>query len=111
MTNKNEQAKEIAERLSPWANVTTKPLFGAVALYRGEHVFAMVWKGTVYFKVDQTTRIDFDAAGSHALEYQSQGKPQALKSYMEAPVDALEDDETLSQWAEKAYRAAIKSHR
>ena len=111
MTTKTERAKEIAERLSPWANVTTKPLFGAVALYRGEHVFAMLWQGAIYFKVDETTRKDFDAAGSHALEYHSQGKPRALKSYMEAPADILEDDETLSHWADKAYRAAIEGHR
>ncbi|MGO4570006.1 TfoX/Sxy family protein [Rhizobium sp. 2YAF20] len=68
------------------------------------------WKGAVYFKVDENTRKDFDAAGSHALEYHRQGKPQALKSYMEAPADVLEDDETLVQWAERAYRAAINSH-
>ena len=111
MTNKNEQANELAERLSPWASVTTRPLFGAIALYRGDHVFAMVWKGAVYFKVDDTTRKDFEAAGSHELEYQSQGRPQALKSYMEAPADVLENDDTLVQWAEKAYRAAIKTHR
>lgn len=110
MTNKTDQAKDVVERLSTWADVTTRPLFGAIALYRGHLVFAMVWKGAVYFKVDDNTRKDFDAAGSRALEYHSQGKPQALKSYMEAPADVLEDDETLVQWAEKAYRAAINSH-
>ncbi|MER9593009.1 TfoX/Sxy family protein [Mesorhizobium australicum] len=79
MTNKNEQAKEIVERLSPWANVTTKPLFGAVAFYRGEHVFAMLWQGAVYFKVDETTRTDFDAAGSQpsSIKAEANRKPSS----------------------------------
>ena len=111
MASKNEQANELAERLAPWASVTTKSLFGAISLYRGDHVFAMVWKGAVYFKVDDDTRKVFEAAGSHELEYQSQGKAQALKSYMEAPAEVMEDDEVLVQWAERAYRAAVKSHR
>lgn len=43
--------------------ITTRPLFGAVALYRGDHVFAMAWHGALYFKVDDDLRGEYEAAG------------------------------------------------
>lgn len=89
--------------------MTTRPLFGAVALYRQDHVFAMVWHGGIYFKVDDDSRKNYEAAGSHALGYVSEGEQHALKSYWEVPVDVVEDHEQLQQWAERAYRAAVKS--
>lgn len=55
MTKLIKQTKELAahfaDQLSGWASITARPLFGAVALYRDEHVFAMVWQGSLYFKV------------------------------------------------------------
>ena len=103
----SKQAEEYVARLSGWAAVTTRPLFGAIAFYRGSHVFAMLWKGALYFKVGDGNRADFKAAGSHTLGYQSQGKPRALNSYMEAPAAVVEDDEKLVEWADRAYREAL----
>lgn len=102
-------AAHYAEELSGWAPITTRPLFGAVALYRDEQVFAMVWKGSLYFKVDDSSRAEYEAAGSHALGYVADGHDHALKSYWEVPADVVEDREQLQQWAERAYHAAVKS--
>ncbi|WP_101506822.1 TfoX/Sxy family protein [Erwinia sp. B116] len=104
-------AVHYAGELSGWAPITTRPLFGAVALYRDGLVFAMVWKGSLYFKVDNTSRADYEAAGSHALGYVAEGNDHALKSYWEVPVDVLEDNETLTEWAQRAWSAALKATR
>ncbi|MGT2460312.1 TfoX/Sxy family protein (plasmid) [Cupriavidus basilensis] len=112
MTKLTRQTKELAahfaDQLSGWASITTRPLFGAVALYREEHVFAMVWQGALYFKVSDESRGDFDAAGSHALGYVSEGQEHALKSYWEVPVDVIEDRKQLIVWAQRAWEAALK---
>jgi DNA transformation protein len=92
-----------------WAKITTRPLFGAVALYRNDRVFAMAWEGALYLKVDEESRGDYEAAGSHALGYTTEGEDHALKSYWDVPADVLEDDEKLRAWAEHAYQAALKT--
>ena len=59
MSKQSEQARQLVnyyvDQLSGWSLITTRPLFGAVALYRNDHVFAMVWQGALYFKVDDHT--------------------------------------------------------
>lgn len=113
MTEQSRKTQAMADyyvdQLSPWAKTTTRQMFGAVALYRYDQVFAMVWHGSLYFKVDNDSRKDYQTAGSHALGYVSEGEEQALKSYWEVPADVIEDREQLPQWAERAYHAALKS--
>ncbi|MGK9286573.1 TfoX/Sxy family protein [Sinorhizobium meliloti] len=113
MSKKSEQELRLAEhyvdQLSDWAKITTRPLFGAIALYRGDTVFAMAWKGALYFKVDEDSRGDYEAANSHALGYKTRGESHALKTYWEVPADVLEDGDKLHEWAERAYHAALKN--
>lgn len=115
MTEQSRKTQSLADhyvdQLSSWAKTTTRQMFGAVALYRHDHVFAMVWHGGLYFKVDDESRKGYEAAGSHALGYVSEGDKHALKSYWEVPADVLEDHEQLHQWAERAYHAAVKSQK
>ena len=115
MPKQTEHAKHLAyhyvHQLSDWAKVETRPLFGAVALYRNDHVFAMAWQGSLYFKVDEVSRGDYEAANSHALSYVSKGKDQALKSYWEVPADVLEDADKLHAWAERAYQSALENEK
>lgn len=113
MTKQSEQTQKLADhyvdQLSDWAKITTRPLFGAVALYRNQHVFAMAWHGALYFKVDDASRSDYEAAGSRTLGYSTDGEDHALKSYWEVPADVLEDEEKLRDWVERAYQAALTS--
>ncbi|MEC5317693.1 TfoX/Sxy family protein [Brenneria populi subsp. brevivirga] len=102
-------AADYIDQLSSWARIATRPLFGAVALYRNDHLFAMVWHGGLYFKVDDSSRKDYEAAGSLALGQVNKSDAHGLKSYREVPADVTEDGEQLRQWAERAYHAAVKS--
>lgn len=115
MTKLTRQSRELAEHyaseLSGLGPITTRPLFGAIALYRDAHVLAMVWNGALYFKVDDASRPDYKAAGSHALGYVAEGHEHALKSYCEVPVDVIEDHEKLLDWAQRAWSAALKAGR
>lgn len=104
-------ANDYVERLSDWAELSTKPLFGAISLRRNDLVFAMVWQGALYFKVDESSRPAYEKAGSHALPYVREGHEKSLKSYWQAPAEVVEDDDVLQQWAERAWQAALDSHR
>jgi DNA transformation protein len=115
MSKQSEQARQLVnyyvDQLSGWSLITTRPLFGAVALYRNDHVFAMVWQGALYFKVDDQSSAVYEAAHSQPLGYVSKGEDQVLKSYWEVPADVTEDYEKLQLWAERAYQAALKSEK
>lgn len=102
-------ARYIIDQLEGGAPISTRAMFGAMAIYRSGLVFAMTWKGSLYFKVDETTRTYYETAGSHALDYVSQGEHQSLKSFWEVPADVIEDEARLREWADKAYRAAVES--
>ncbi|VGQ09616.1 hypothetical protein SB5439_04743 [Klebsiella variicola] len=110
MATRMRQSSELAgyyvDELSGWARVTTRPLFGAIALYRENQIFAMVWKGALYFKVDSISRRDYEAAGSHPLGYEGKNDEHALKTYWEVPADVTEDNGTLLEWAQRAWNAA-----
>ncbi|MEO5492900.1 MAG: TfoX/Sxy family protein [Sphingomonas sp.] len=96
--------------LADWAEVTRTPLFGAIALRRNNLVFGMIWKGGLYFKTDEKSVPQYNAAHSDKLAYTTNdGKPRALKSYSEVPPHVNEDEEKLCEWAETAYKAALKN--
>lgn len=108
--NRNEDlAAHYIERLSDWAELSKKPLFGAISLRREHLVFAMVWKGDLYFKVDDGSCSAYEEADSQPLAYTRGTGEQHLKSYWQVPADVLDDDDMLQQWAEKAWQAALKS--
>ena len=106
MKKQTKQARQLAEhyadQLSGLGPIKTRPLFGAVALYLDEHVFAMVWEDSLYFKVCDASRAAYQVAGSNALTYVAKGHEQSLKSYWKVPVDVIEDRLQLLEWARHA---------
>ena len=44
-------------------SVRGRAMFGGVGIYSGEYFFALIDDDTVYFKVDETNRPDFEARG------------------------------------------------
>ncbi len=115
MSKHFEEGKKLADhyvdQLSDWAKITTRPLFGAVALCRGDHVFGMIWNGALYFKADDESQGEYEAAHSHPLEYASKGEERSLKTYWEVPADVLEDDDRLKQWADRAHQASLRAEK
>lgn len=103
-----EYCDYLTDLLTPWGEVTFKAMFGGYGLYRQGKIFAIVVEDTLYFKVGDSNRMDYEAAGSTPFTYESKGKPVAM-SYWQVPVDVLDDTDTLCTWAEKAYQVALQS--
>jgi DNA transformation protein and related proteins len=79
-------------------------MFGGVGLYSGELFFALIADDTVYFKVDASTRPDFEARGMGP--FRPFGDTGGTMQYYQLPEDVLEDPEVLRPWAEKALAIA-----
>ena len=82
-------------------------MFGGVGIYSDETFFALIADDTVYFKVDESTRPDFEARGMGP--FRPFGDEGGTMKYYELPEELLEDPETLRPWAEKAVTIARQS--
>jgi DNA transformation protein len=82
-------------------------MFGGVGIYSGDFFFALIADDTVYFKVDASTRPDFEARGMGP--FRPFGDDGGTMKYYQLPEDLLEDPEALRPWAEKAVAIARQS--
>jgi DNA transformation protein len=82
-------------------------MFGGVGIYGGEFFFALIADDTLYFKVDELTRPDFEARGMDP--FRPYGEDGETMHYYRVPDDLLEDSEMLGQWAEKAILVARRA--
>lgn len=79
-------------------------MFGGVGIYSGELFFALIAYETLYFKVDESTRADFETRGMGP--FRPFGDTGGTMQYYQLPEDVLEDPEALRVWAEKALTVA-----
>jgi DNA transformation protein len=92
----------VLDQLSRLPGIRHRRMFGATGLYQGELFFAIVDDGRLYFRTDDGSRPDYESRGMKAFR----PKPdQVLKNYYEVPVDVLEDDTVLCEWARRAVAA------
>ena len=79
-------------------------MFGGVGLYSGERFFGIVAADELFFKVDDTNRAAYEAAGSEPFR-PVLDRPVSM-SYWRVPIEVLEDPAELGVWAKDAIRAA-----
>ncbi len=94
----------LLDRLSDLGEVTSRPLFGGYGVYWREAIFAILYGGKLYLKVDDQSKGDFVARGMGPFR---PNERQTLKSYYEVPPEVLDDREGLLAWAREAIRAAM----
>jgi DNA transformation protein len=98
----------LLELLAPMPGVTAKRMFGGYGLFRAGLMFGLVAGDVLYLKVDETSLPDFIERELTPFVYMKEGKPTTL-SYYQAPGEALDNEEEMVAWAEKAYAAAVRA--
>jgi DNA transformation protein len=106
----NEFVTHVLDLLEPLGPVSARRMFGGYGIYLDRSMFALVADDTLYLKVDDESRGEFEAAGLDPFRYTKKGKSYQM-SYHAAPEDALEDAELLRDWARKAVDAAMRAAR
>lgn len=84
--------------------VRDRAMFGGVGIYSGELFFALIADDTVYFKVDETNRPDFEGRGMGP--FRPMGPEGEVMQYYALPDDLLEDPDALRVWVERALAVA-----
>ncbi len=57
----------LIDRLSPLGEVTSRPLFGGHGFYWRETIFAILYRGRLYLKVDEDPKGDYHGKGHGAV--------------------------------------------
>ncbi len=96
----------LKDQLSPFGPVSARRMFGGAGLFRDNLMFALIAEDTLYLKIDERNRPDYEAAGMEPFTYEGKGRKMQI-SYYEIPPDILEDPAYLSEWARKAFEAAL----
>jgi DNA transformation protein len=92
--------------------VRGRSMFGGMGIYAGEWFFGLIADDTLYLKVDDSTRPDFEARG--LSPFRPYGEDGEVMQYFQVPDDLLDDAMELQAWADKAIgvaRRAKTSHR
>ena len=92
------------DQLTRVPQLRPKAMFGGVGLYSGERFFAILAADELFFKVDDSNRSAYEAAGSEPFR-PVMARPVSM-SYWRVPIEVLEDTGELAAWALAAIRAA-----
>ena len=85
-------------------SVRGRAMFGGVGIYSGDFFFALIDEDTVYFKVDDTNRADFEARGMGP--FRPMGPDGEVMQYYAVPEELLEDPDALRPWVDRAVAVA-----
>jgi len=102
-----EFCDHVTDLLSGFGPVAIRRMFGGAGVYRDGVMFALIAYDTLYFKVDDATRPDYERAGMGPFTYEGKSEPVTM-SYFQAPPEAMEDGDLLADCARKAYAAALR---
>jgi DNA transformation protein and related proteins len=100
----------IRDLFAPFGPVTVRRMFGGAGIYREGLMFALVFDGAIFLKVDEASIPDFEREGSRPFVYTRAKSPgkigRASLSYWRLPERLYDDPEELAVWAERALAIA-----
>lgn len=94
----------VLDQLAGVPGLRARAMFGGIGLYAGDVFFGILAADTLYFKVDDRTRPDYEAVGSTPFKPYAD-RPMTM-AYYRVPVDVLEDAAQLKRWATRAVAVA-----
>lgn len=99
----------VRELLGPLGQLTGGKFFGGHALKHKGSQFAMIMGNTLYLRVDDRTRSEFEKQGSRPFSYSTKNGVVQVRKYYAAPEDLLESPDQLLAWARQAIAAASET--
>jgi DNA transformation protein len=101
----------IRDLFAPFRPVTIRRMFSGAGIYADGLIFALVLRGAIYLKVDDTNRADFEREGCAPFTYtRGKGKAATRRAlpYWRLPERLYDDPDELAQWAEKALAVSAR---
>ena len=89
----------ILDQLAGLDDVEARRMFGGYGLYHDEIFFGILYKGKLFFKIDDST---VDEYRRRKMKPFRPNDRQTLKSYYQVPVEIIEDADQLGRWTSRA---------
>ncbi len=99
----------VLDQLAEVPQLRSKAMFGGIGLYSGGRFFGIVAADELFFKVDDSNRARYEAAGSEPFRPLADPERPVSMSYWRVPIEVLEDSRELADWARTAIRAAASA--
>jgi DNA transformation protein len=103
-----EHLLNLMEPLRALGTIRAKRMFGGQGIYCDDLIFALVVRGTLYLKVDGTTRRLFETEGSVPFRYDRPNRVVTVASYYSAPLACLESSAEMQRWTRRAIEASLR---
>jgi DNA transformation protein len=94
----------VLDQLARVPQLRSKRMFGGIGLYSGDAFFGILAADELFFRVDDTNRSSYQAAGTEP--FRPVANRRVSMSYWRVPLEVLEDPGELASWALAAIRAA-----
>ena len=103
-------AEFIRELFAPFGPVAVRRMFGGAGIYSEGLMFALVFDGAIFLKVDEASIPDFEREGSRPFVYTRAKTPgrvgRASMAYWRLPERLYDDPDELAGWAGRALAIA-----
>jgi DNA transformation protein len=96
----------IQDLLADFEPLRIKRMFGGAGVYSGDLFFAILAEDTLYLKVDDGNRREYEALGIQPFSYVRKDGRMATMSYYPVPAEILDNPDALTSWARQAMDAA-----
>ena len=107
MRNTSTFKDYIVDQLASVPRLTPRAMFGGLGLYSGDVFFGILAADVLYFKVDDTTRADYEHA--HMKPFKPYADRPMTMGYYTVPLTIIEDSTALCAWAKKAIAVARRA--
>jgi DNA transformation protein and related proteins len=97
----------VLDQLRALPDVRARAMFGAQGLFAGDHFFAILDEGRLFFRTDEKSRASYTARGMGPFTYDQDGRVITFQ-YHEVPLDVLENSPELIAWARLAIQVAVE---
>jgi DNA transformation protein and related proteins len=105
MPYSDDYLQYVLEQLAGLRGAVSRRMFGGAGLYHDELFFGLIASDTLYFRVDDDNRPDYEALGMARFR-PYKDKPILSLNYYEVPVHVLENADELVVWARRSLQAA-----
>jgi DNA transformation protein len=105
MPHKNEYLEYVLEQLAGLPGVRSRRMFSGAGFYQDEVFFGLLFRDTLYFKVNDSNRPDYEARRMAQFK-PYEDRPEVSFTYYEVPAEVLEDRDELVAWARRSVEAA-----
>lgn len=104
-----EYREFVLELFDPVGTIAFRRMFGGAGLFHQGLMFALIINETIYMKVDDINRPDYEAVGSLPFTYDTARGARGVMSYFALPESVYDDPSEAVAWAQGSIDAAFRA--